>query len=202
MEVLAILILVIVGMILLYKYFKNRSPQIAQNIPFQDENILENSEKIGKLHGIISELEKSNKLKDRQLSDMQAKSTLNNKRSLQLGQNIIKGELVEILCSYAILTEYDSLSLVSSVSRQSSFDIIGVKKDQIDFIEVKNNHSPLSYNEINIKKIIESKNVFYKVIEGNFPSMEIKERHYLPNDTYHYRTTKNEKPMDTFLKSQ
>jgi len=101
------------------------------------------------------------------------KSNLN---AVLLGQNIIKGELIQILSSFYLLTEYDSIALISSVSKHASFDLIGVKKDSLDFIEVKAGSGKLSKNESIIKYLIENNKVHYRVIEGKLPHFDLKIR--------------------------
>jgi len=108
--------------------------------------------------------------------ELELKAQQTNKKSLALGQNIIKGELIQILSSFYLLTEYDSIALISSVSKHASFDLIGVKKDSLDFIEVKAGNGQLSKNESVIKSLIESNKVHYRVIEGKLPQLDLKIR--------------------------
>jgi len=56
---------------------------------------------------------------------------------------------------------------------------MGIKKDSVDFIEVKstvNKLSDLSKKEQSVKKLIDEKKVRYRIIEGKFPDFEIKEK--------------------------
>lgn len=175
----SVMVVVALVVLIIHNHFKNNKLSIhtTSQIESQQQLILEKREDIAGLYGRITEMEKSLLLKDRQIIEIESKSKLDNKRSLVLGQNTIKGELVQILASFYLLSEYDSLSLVSSVSRQASFDVIGIKKDRIDFIEIKSSKNAILTNsEINIKNIINSKNVFYRVIEGTLPKMDIKDR--------------------------
>lgn len=109
-------------------------------------------------------------------TELELKATQANKKSLALGQNIIKGELIQILSSFYLLTEYDSIALISSVSKNASFDLIGIKKDSLDFIEVKAGNGKLSKNESIIKYLIENNKVRYRVIEGKLPQLDLKVR--------------------------
>ncbi len=65
-------------------------------------------------------------------------------KAYQIGQSGIRGELNQILGSFAILNEYKQLASISSVSKQFSIDLLGIKDDSIDFIEVKSLGTPLS----------------------------------------------------------
>lgn len=130
-----------------------------------------------------SELESIVKLRDsiiislqRELQTQKDSTTQSNKKSLTLGKNIVRGELGQILASYSILTEYESIALVSSVSRHPSFDLIGIKNSSMDFIEIKSNGGKISEGGIKIKNIIDSKNVNYRLIEARLPGIPIKDR--------------------------
>ena len=101
------------------------------------------------------------------------------KSTLVLGQGSVKGEMTEILAHFKLLTEYEQLALFHSVSKQFSIDLMGIKKDSVDFIEVKstvNKLSDLSKKEQSVKKLIDEKKVRYRIIEGKFPDFEIKEK--------------------------
>ena len=72
----------------------------------------------------------------------------------------MKGEMTEILAHFKLLTEYEQLALFHSVSKQFSIDLLGIKKDSVDFIEVKstvNKLSDLSKKEQSVKKLIDEK---------------------------------------------
>ena len=105
--------------------------------------------------------------------DQEAKRAL----SKTLGRSEIRGELNQILGSYALLNEYQHLAFLTSVAKQFPLDLIGVKEDSIDFIEIKSLRTRLTENDKTIKKLIDEKKVGYKVMEGNLPkSFEINER--------------------------
>jgi len=160
--ILTVLIL-IVG-IVIYRYNLKRT-----------ELIIENAKKFQSLESTIKFLTDTKNILQLQLEQEQLHTIASNKKSLVLGQNIIKGELVQILASFSILTEYDNIALVSSVSRHASFDLIGVNNDRIDFIEVKAGNGKLSKNESIIKYLIENNKVHYRVIEGKLPNITLQE---------------------------
>ncbi len=120
------------------------------------------------------------KLRKKHDNDMQTmEDRLNQKQSkaYQIGQSGIRGELNQILGAFAILNEYKQLASISSVSKQFSIDLLGIKDDSIDFIEVKSLGTPLSPSERNVKKLIEENKVNYRILEGNLPkSFEITDR--------------------------
>lgn len=120
------------------------------------------------------------KLRRKHDADMDAMSEeLNQKqtKAYNIGQSGIRGELNQILGAFAILNEYKQLASISSVSKQFSIDLLGIKEDSIDFIEVKSTGTKLSPNETNVKKLIDEKKVNYRVIEGNLPkTFEVTER--------------------------
>jgi len=120
------------------------------------------------------------KLRKKHDYDMQTmEDRLNQKQSkaYQIGQSGIRGELNQILGAFAILNEYKQLASISSVSKQFSIDLLGIKEDSIDFIEVKSLGTPLSPSERNVKKLIEENKVNYRILEGNLPkSFEVLDR--------------------------
>lgn len=120
------------------------------------------------------------KLRRKHDADMDTMSEeLNQKqtKAYNIGQSGIRGELNQILGAFAILNEYKQLASISSVSKQFSIDLLGIKEDSIDFIEVKSAGTKLSPPETNVKKLIDEKKVNYRVIEGNLPrTFEVTER--------------------------
>ena len=100
------------------------------------------------------------------------------KRTITLGRSTVRGELNQILGSYALLNQYDHIAFLTSVAKQFPLDLIGLKNDSIDFIEIKSLKTPVkSDTEKLVKKLVDEKKVAYKIIEGNLPkSFEVKER--------------------------
>ncbi len=105
--------------------------------------------------------------------DLKLSESERHARAIQLATNIYKGEVNEIIGSFILLDEYDHLSIIGSVSKAASFDLIGLKEDRIDFIEIKSPTAKLSTTENKVKKIIEKGNVFYRIIESGIPSQFI-----------------------------
>lgn len=97
-------------------------------------------------------------------------------KSFTLGRSGVRGELTEILAGFSLLNEYRQLAVLSSVSKQFSIDLLGIKDESVDFIEVKTKGTPLSTTENKVKKLIDEKLVSYRVIEGEFPNFKIQDR--------------------------
>jgi len=172
------LIFLIIGIVLFYrsKVSKVKGEIISEFDSKRQQETTQSVKKIENLETRVEFLIDTKKLLELQLEELTLKSRKDNKKSLALGQNIIKGELVQILASFCLLAEYDHIALVSSVSQHASFDLIGVKEDSIDFIEVKAGTAPLSHNESKIQQLIESKKVRYRIIEGRLPQLDLRIR--------------------------
>ena len=172
------LILVIIGIVVLYRHKLERIESIIEKRFYDVRQItlIDDAKKIQSMESTIEFLTDTKNTIQLQLEQERLHTITSNKKSLALGQNIIKGEIVQILASFSILTEYDNVALVSSVSRHASFDMIGVNNDRIDFIEVKAGNTPLTHNESNIKELIESGKVHYRIIEGNLSNIALQER--------------------------
>jgi len=97
-------------------------------------------------------------------------------KTMMLGRNKVRGELNEILGSFKLLNEYDQLAFVNGAT-SPSLDLLGVKEDRVDFIEIKSLGTGLSKSEKKLKQLIDDKKVKYVVFEGNLPKyFEINER--------------------------
>lgn len=114
---------------------------------------------------------------DSDIQEMEEKLAKKQSNSYQMGQNTIRGELNQLLGSFAILNEYKQLASLSSVSKQFSIDLLGIKDDSVDFIEVKTMGTKLSPSENKVEKLITSGKVKYRIIEGNLPEeLKFKDR--------------------------
>lgn len=97
-------------------------------------------------------------------------------KTMMLGRNKVRGELNEILGSFKLLNEYDQLAFVNGAT-SPSLDLLGVKGDRVDFIEIKSLGTGLSKSEKKLKQLIDEKNVKYVIFEGNLPkTFELHER--------------------------
>ena len=126
---------------------------------------------------LASLIVKQRKKHDEDMDEMEQRLDQKQTKAYNVGQSGIRGELNQILGAFAILNEYKQLASISSVSKQFSIDLLGIKEDSIDFIEVKSLGTKLSPPERNVKQLIEEKKVNYRIIEGNLPkSFEVKDR--------------------------
>jgi len=87
-----------------------------------------------------------------------------------IGRNTALGDMHQVLGDFAILSEYNELILLSTTSRQPSLDVIGIKEDRMDFIELKKKGARISTSENKIRRIIEEKNVRYVVKDVEIPA--------------------------------
>jgi len=97
-------------------------------------------------------------------------------KTIALGRNTVRGELNEILGTFKLLNDYDQLAIVTGAT-SPSLDLLGIKDDSLDFIEIKSLGTLLTKSEKNIRDLIQEKKVRYVIMEGNLPkSFEITER--------------------------
>jgi len=97
-------------------------------------------------------------------------------KTIALGRNTVRGELNEILGTFKLLNDYDQLAIVTGAT-SPSLDLLGVKNDSLDFIEIKSLGTSLTPSEKTIRNLIQDGKVRYVILEGNLPkSFEIKER--------------------------
>jgi len=98
------------------------------------------------------------------------------KKTIALGRNTVRGELNEILGTFKLLNDYDQLAIVTGAT-SPSLDLLGIKNDSLDFIEIKSLGTSLTKSEKTVRDLIQEHKVRYVVLEGNLPkSFEIKER--------------------------
>ena len=97
-------------------------------------------------------------------------------KTIALGKNTVRGELNEILGTFKLLNEYDQLMLVTGAT-SPSLDLVGIKEDSLDFIEIKSLKTGLTKTERKVRDLIGAQKVRYVIMEGNIPkSFEITER--------------------------
>ena len=122
---------------------------------------------------IIRKLVFSNKLLKLALVKKQSQATL-------IGRNTALGDVHQFLGEFALLSEYDELITLSTTSKQPSLDIIGIKEDRMDFIELKKKGARVSASENKVRRIIEEKNVRYLVMDVDIPTGITVEQRELP----------------------
>ena len=119
------------------------------------------------------------KLQRKHQSDVQeliSKHEDTQKKTMMLGRNTVRGELNEILGTFKLLNEYDQLMLVTGAT-SPSLDLVGIKADSLDFIEIKSLKTSLTKPERIVRDLIQDGKVRYVVMEGNLPKFfDITER--------------------------
>ena len=121
---------------------------------------------------IIRKLVFANKFLKLALLKKQSQATL-------IGRNTALGDVHQFLGEFALLSEYDELITLSTTSRQPSLDIIGIKEERMDFIELKKKGARVSPSENKVRRIIEEKNVRYLVMDVEIPTGIIVEQREL-----------------------
>ncbi|MDV3244831.1 MAG: hypothetical protein LYZ66_06635 [Nitrososphaerales archaeon] len=89
--------------------------------------------------------------------------------AFQIGGNQVKGDMYQLLGTFATLDEYEQVILLSSTSKQGSFDLLGVKDDMLDFIEIKKKGAAFTGPERKLRKLVEEKKVRYVVKDVELP---------------------------------
>lgn len=85
-------------------------------------------------------------------------------QAFRAGQ-MIKGEIYQILGTFGLLNEYRELIFLSTTSQQASLDLLGIKEDSLDFIELKaksaekSRGADLTTEERKLKKLVTEKKV-------------------------------------------
>jgi len=75
------------------------------------------------------------------------------------------------------MSEYEHFSLITSVSKQASYDAIGMGEDKLDFIEFKTKGARLTGKEGLVKKLIEGGKVNHRIIDVILPpDLQLKDR--------------------------
>jgi len=80
------------------------------------------------------------------------------------------------LGTFKLLNDYDQLAIVTGAT-SPSLDLLGIKGDSLDFIEIKSLGTSLTPSEKTVRNLIQEGKVRYVILEGNLPkSFEITER--------------------------
>jgi hypothetical protein len=77
--------------------------------------------------------------------------------------------MYQILGTFAVLNEYEQVILLSTTSKQSSLDLIGIRDGMIDFVEFKKKGAPLQRSERKIKKLVDERRVRYIIKDVDLP---------------------------------
>ena len=122
---------------------------------------------------VVRKLVVNNRRLEFALSKRQSQATI-------IGRNTALGDIHQFIGDFAILSEYDELIMLSTTSRQPSLDVIGVKENRMDFIEIKKKGARISPSENKIRRIVEEKNIRYVVKDVDIPTGITVEERELP----------------------
>ena len=117
---------------------------------------------MGMMFLVIIRLRKKLKLTFFALGQRQSQAT-------RLGQNTALGNIHEILGMFACLTDYQEIYLLSSTSKAPSLDCLGIKEDNLDFIELKKKGARVTPKENKIRRLVEEGKVNYVVKDVELP---------------------------------
>ncbi|SRR6266702_1918589 len=86
-----------------------------------------------------------------------------------LGSHKVMGDMSQVLGTFAMLSDYEQVILLSTTSTQSSMDLLGVKDDTLDFIELKKKGASLGATERKIRRLVQERKVRYIVKDVELP---------------------------------
>ena len=94
-----------------------------------------------------------------------------------LGTRQVMGDMSQVLGTFAMLSDYEQVILLSTTSAQSSMDLLGVSGDSLDFIELKKKGADLGKGERKIRRLVKEGKVRYIIKEVELPdSVQVTER--------------------------
>ncbi len=95
----------------------------------------------------------------------------------QMGTHQVMGDFSQVLGTFSFLGDYEQIILLSTTSAQSSMDLLGIKSDCLDFIELKKKGAGLQKAERKIKHLVDQGKVKYVIRDVELPdSVRISER--------------------------
>ena len=90
-------------------------------------------------------------------------------KAYEMGGGQVRGDMYQLLGTFASLEEYEQVILLSTTSKQASLDLLGVKEDELHFIEFKKRGSQLQTPERKIKRLVDQSKVKYIVKDVELP---------------------------------
>ncbi len=94
-----------------------------------------------------------------------------------LGTHQVMGDLSQVLGTFSFLSNYEQIILLSTTSAQSSMDLLGIKGDCLEFIELKKKGGALAKAERKIKRLVDQGKVKYVIKDVELPdTVRISER--------------------------
>lgn len=89
--------------------------------------------------------------------------------AFNIGARQVKGDVLQLLGTFAVLEDYEQLITLSTTSQQGSLDLIGVKANAVDFIEFKKKGAALHGPERKIRRLVQEGKVNYVVKDVDLP---------------------------------
>ncbi len=86
-----------------------------------------------------------------------------------MGTHQVMGDMSQVLGTFAMLGDYEQVILLSTTSTQSSMDLLGVKGDSLDFIELKKKGASLGTAERRIQRLVKEGKVRYIIKDVELP---------------------------------
>jgi len=115
--------------------------------------------------------------RDMRISELEQELKQKQTKAYTLGISQMKGDICQILGTFGILEEYQDIIMLSTTTKQSSLDLIGIKEDSVDFLEFKKKGTGLTSGERRLEQLIRDKKVDYKIFETELPdNIKINER--------------------------
>jgi hypothetical protein len=94
-----------------------------------------------------------------------------------MGTHQVMGDMSQVLGTFAMLGDYDQVILLSTTSSQASMDLLGVKSDSLDFIELKKKGASLGTGEKRIQRLVKEGKVRYIIKDVELPdSVQVTDR--------------------------
>ena len=108
-------------------------------------------------------------LRERRIKELEAAFKQRQTRAYTLGGAQVKGDIAQVLGSFSTLNDYDSIMFLSSPSKQGPLDLLGVKSDSVDFVEIKKKGTTLTPTERALKQLVDDKKVRYRILDVELP---------------------------------
>ena len=94
-----------------------------------------------------------------------------------LGTHQVMGDMSQVLGTFSMLGEYEQIILLSTTSSQASMDLLGVKSESLDFIELKKKGASLGKAERKIQRLVNEGKVRYIIKDVELPdSVQVMDR--------------------------
>jgi len=90
-------------------------------------------------------------------------------QAYKIGGAQVRGDLYQLLGTFASLDQYEQVLLLSSTSKQGSLDLLGLAPDELHFIEIKKKGTALQGPERKIKRLVDEKKVRYVIKDVELP---------------------------------